>query len=337
MHLGRHDEALLQNREAARLLPSNPTFAALLIEAIFAQKFDEAKAAYDDAISRGLDSSQLHEHHALLAFLQTSKSEMQKEWGWASQDPVRGRYVLSMESKAEAFYGRSRDADRLTRMDAESSMKAGLSSDAAHFENIAALREAENGNAEQAQSLAADALGKSQDRATLIFAAFTFARAGKTEQAQKLVERFPNDFPVQAFLLPCIRAAMKLSEKDPSAALTILQPVEPYDLAFNDVFNYGYPAYLRGLAYLQLKQGRLAAVQFQKVLDHSGIGHGFVTASLSLLQLARAQVLMHDAGAARKSYEDFLTLWKDADPDIPVYRQAKAEYAELRTSLSRTD
>jgi pentatricopeptide repeat protein len=341
MWLGRHDEALVQFREAARLLPSNLTFNALLRAAIYAQKFDEAKEAYDEAISRGLDSSQLHELHALLAFLQNDKSGMQKEWAWASQDPVRGRYALIMEAKAEGFYGRSREAARLARIDSESSMKAGLSSDAAHFENFAALREAENGNAEQAQLLAADALGKTQDHATLIFAALTFARAGKTEQAQRLVEsisqRFPNNFSVQAFLLPCVRAAMKLSEKDPSVALTILQPVEPYDLAYNHVFYYAYPAYLRGLAYLQLKQRRLAEDQFRKVLDHSGIGGGFVTGSLSVLQLARAQVLMHDPDAARKSHEDFLTLWKDADPDIPVYRQAKAEYAELRTSLNRTD
>jgi eukaryotic-like serine/threonine-protein kinase len=341
MWLGRHEEALVQVREAARLLPGNPTSTALLLEAIFAQKFDEAKETYDEAISSGLDPPGLHYDHALLAFLQNDKSGMQKEWAWASQDRVRGRSVLNMESKAEAFYGHSRDADRLTRIDAESSMKAGLSSDAAQFENTTALREAENGNAEQAQLLAADALGKSQDRANMIFAAFTFARVGKTEHAQKLVEfisqRFPNDFEVQAFLLPCVRAAMKLSEKDPSSALTILQPVEPYDLAFNHVFYFAYPAYLRGLAYLQLKQGRLAADQFRKVLNHSGIGNGFVTGSLSVLQLARAQVLMNDPGAARKSYEDFLTLWKDADPDIPVYRQAKAEYAELRTSLNRTD
>ena len=296
---------------------------------------------YNDEISRGLDSSLLHEDHALLAFLQDDKSGMQQEWAWAAEDQVRGRWVLYMESKAEAYYGRSRNADRLARIDAESSMKAGLSSDAAHFETIAALRKVENGNAEQAQLLAADALGKSEDRATVIFASLTFARSGKTKQAQKLVDsisqRFPSDFSIQTFLLPCVRAAMKLNEKDPSAALTILQPVEPYDLAFNDVFQYAYPAYLRGLAYLQLKQGRLAADQFQKVLDHSGIGNGFVTGSLSVLQLARAQVLMRDPSAARKSYEDFLTLWKNADPDIPVYRQAKAEYSEMRTSLNPTD
>lgn len=154
---------------------------------------------------------------------------------------------------------------------------------------------------------------------------------------ESILQRYPNDFSFHAFLLPCVRAAMKLSEKDPSAALTILQPVEPYDFAFNDVFQYAYPAYLRGLAYLQLKQGRLAAEQFRKVLDHSGIGNAFVTGSLSVLQLARAQVLMHDPDAARNSYENFLTLWKDADTDIPIYRQAKAEDAELRNNLKRTN
>jgi hypothetical protein len=168
----------------------------------------------------------------------------------------------------------------------------------------------------------------------LIFDALTFARAEKTEQAQKLVEatnqRFPGDFEVRALLLPCVKTAMKLSEKDPSAALTILQPVKLYDLAINDVFDNAYPAYLRGLVYLQLKQGSLAVDEFRKVLDHSGIQEGFVTDSISILQLAHARVLMHDPGAARQSYEDFLTLWKDADPDLPTYREAKAEYANLR-------
>ncbi len=332
--MGRHDEALVQTREAVRLLASNPTFTALVMSALYTQKFDEAKETYDDAISRGLESPELHIDHALLSFLQDDKSGMQREWTWASQDPVRRRELLYIESKTEGFYGHSRDADRLTRMNAESAMKAGLSLDAALYESAAALREAENGNAEQAQLLTTNALRKSQDRAALIFAALTLARAGKAEQAQILVEaisqRFPSDFEVRAFLLPCVKAAIKLSEKDPSAALTILQPVEPYDLAINDVLDYVYPAYLRGLAYLQLKQGALAADEFRKVINHSGVGEAFVTGSLSVLQLARAQVLMKDTGKARETYEEFLTLWKDADPDLPIYRAAKGEYASLR-------
>jgi hypothetical protein len=108
-----------------------------------------------------------------------------------------------------------------------------------------------------------------------------------------------------------------------------------YDLAYPASFNGLYPAYIRGLAYLQMGEGRLAAAEFQKLLDHPGIVGRDVTGALSHLQLARAQKMIGDQAAARKSYEDFLTLWKDADSDIPIYQQAKAEYAKLRASLNR--
>jgi len=207
-------------------------------------------------------------------------------------------------------------------------------SDAAAFESFDALRDAETGNLRQSQASVTDALRKSQDRNALMLAALTFARAGNTKQSQELVEKlnqlFPNDFTIQTFSLPTTRAAIKLEENDPAAAIEILQPVTPYDLAFSDSFFYVYPAYLRGLAYLRLKQGDLAAPEFRKVLDHSGLVRGFVTGALSILQLARAQALMHDEVAAQKSYEDFLALWKNADSDLPIYKEAKAEYAALR-------
>jgi hypothetical protein len=168
-----------------------------------------------------------------------------------------------------------------------------------------------------------------------MLAALTFARAGNSEQSQEMVEKlnqlYPNDFTVQAFGLPTIRAAIKLDENDPVAAIEILRPVTPYDLAVNDSFDYVYPAYLRGLAYLRLKEGSLATAEFRKVLDHSGVVRGFVIGALSILQLARAQALMHDEVATRESHRDFLALWKNADPDLPIYKEAKAEYAALRT------
>jgi eukaryotic-like serine/threonine-protein kinase len=335
-NLGRHDEQLVQAREAARLLPSEPSLIDLLSAAIFAQRIDEAKETYDEAISRGMDSPSLHVGHAQLALLQNDKSGMQKEWAWASQNPVRGRIVLYHESKTEGFFGRTRNAHRLAQMDVDSSTKAGFLSDAAYFESGDALRDAETGNLQESQALVTDALRKSQDRIVLTLTALTFARAGKTKESQELVEKlnqlFPNDFTIQAFSLPATRAAIKLEENDPAAAIEILRPVAPYDLAINDSFDYAYPAYLRGLAYLQLKKGDLAAAEFRKVLDHSGVVQGFVTGALSILQLARAQVVMHDKEAARKSYEDFLALWKDADPDLPIYKQARAEYAVLRKS-----
>jgi len=333
-YMGRHDEDLVQSREAARLLPSAPTLMHVLLAAIDADRIEEARETYDETISRGLDSPFLHILHAKLTVLQNDKSGMQKEWAWASQDPVRGRFVLYQESRAEGFYGRSRNAHRLVQMDVDSSMKAGFLSDAAGFEISAALGETETGNLRETQALVTDALRKSQDRNVLMLAALTFARAGNTEQSQKLVEKlnqlFPNDFTIQAFSLPATRAAIKLAEHDPTACIELLRPVTPYDLAMSDSFDNVYPAYLRGLAYLQLKQGDLAAAEFRKVLDHSGVVQGFVTGAVSILQLGRAQVLMHDEEAARKSYADFLALWKNADPDLPIYKDAKVEYAVLR-------
>lgn len=332
-YMGRHDEGLVQSREAARLLPSAPTLMHLLLSAKNAQRIEEARETYDDAILREVDSPRLHLYHALLAFLQNDTSGMQKEWAWASQDPIRGRFVLYQESRAEGFYGRSRNAHRLVQMDVDSSMKAGFLSDAAAFEISDALRDTETGNLRESRALLTDALRKSQDRIVLMLAALTFARAGNTEQSQKLMEKlnqlFPNDFTIQAFSLPATRAAIKLAQNDPAAAIETLRPVTPYDLAISDSFDNVYPAYLRGLAYLQLKKGDLAAAEFRKVLDHSGIVQGFVTGALSILQLGRAQVLTHDEEAARRSYEDFLALWKNADPDLPIYKEAKAEYAAL--------
>ena len=335
-YMGRHDEALVQSREAARLLPSAPTLMQLLLSAKYAQRIEEARETYDEAILREVDSPRLHLYHALLAFLQNDTSGMQKEWAWASQDPIRGRFVLYQESRTEGFYGRSRKAHRLAQMDVDSSMKAGFLPDAAAFEISDALRDTETGNLRESRAWVTDALRKSQDRNVLMLAALTFARAGNTEQSQKLVDKLnqlcPNDFTMQAFSLPATRAAIKLAQNDPAAAIEILRLLTPYDLAISGSFDNVYPAYLRGLGYLQLKKGNLAAAEFRKVLDHPGVVQGFVTGALSILQLARAQVLMHDEEAARKSYEDFLALWKSADPDLPIYKEAKAEYSALRKS-----
>ena len=333
-HLGRHDERLVQSREAVRLLPSDPAQVHLLTSAIYAQRINEARQAYDEAISRGFDSPDLHQFHAYLAFLQNDKSGMEKEWTWASQDPVRGRFVLHTQATFEGFYGRFHNAHRLEQKVVASSMKAGFLADAAGFESLESLREAEIGDLRQSQALVTDALRSSQDRIVLMLAAFAFARAGDIKQSQKLVEKlnqlFPDDFTFHTFILPTTRAAIKLDQNDPAAAIEILRPVAPYDLSLTNTYDFVYPAYLRGLAYLQLKQGSLAAAEFQKVLDHSGLGAGFVTSALSILQLARAQVLMRDENAARKSYEEFLALWKDADPGLPIYKEAKAEFAVLR-------
>jgi tetratricopeptide (TPR) repeat protein len=120
-----------------------------------------------------------------------------------------------------------------------------------------------------------------------------------------------------------------LRQGDPAAAIELLRPATKYEMAQELPFDNLYPAYIRGLAYLQMKEGSLAAPEFQKLIDHPGIVGDFVTGAIAHLQLGRAQAMTVDYAAARKSYEEFLTLWRDADPDLPVYKDAKAEYAAL--------
>ena len=159
---GRVNERLVQAREAARLLPRGPTLMHLLIASIYAQRLDDARDAYDHAVGRGIDSDQLHLNHALLAFLQNDKSGMQKEWAWASQDPVRGRSVLYLKSNIDGFYGHSRDAHRLMQMDVNSSIKGGFMSDAMVFQSYDGLREAEIGDLRKGEALAATRYGRAK-------------------------------------------------------------------------------------------------------------------------------------------------------------------------------
>ena len=168
-------------------------------------------------------------------------------------------------------------------------------------------------------------------------AALTLARAGDPAQAEKLVNKLNQEFPLdtmmQNFLLPTIRASIELDKNHPQRAIEILQAATPYELgsASFGALSLGnlYPAYVRGEAYLKAGQGQQAAAEFQKLIDHRGIVANFVTGALAHLQLGRAQAMSGDKEAARKSYQDFFTLWKDADPDIPILVQAKAEYAKL--------
>jgi tetratricopeptide (TPR) repeat protein len=174
--------------------------------------------------------------------------------------------------------------------------------------------------------------GPSLNPARPVFA-LTFARAGRIARAQELADSIKNNHPVdtdvQNYIVPTIQAAIKIDAKDSAAAIQVLERAKPFDFAYPESFQNLYPAYMRGLAYLQMGEWSLARIEFQKLLDHPGLVEENVIGALSRLQLARAIRLSGDAAAARKAYEDFLTLWKNADADIPVYQQAKAEYARL--------
>jgi predicted Zn-dependent protease len=203
---------------------------------------------------------------------------------------------------------------------------------AAGWKVNAALREAEAGNNGQAQELAAGALEMNRGRDVEVQSALALARAGQPAQAGKIVTKLDTEYPrdtiVQNYWLPTIRAAIELQNKNPNKAIELLDESTAYELG-EGLEGHMYPTYLRGEAYLKLGRGHEAAEQFQKILDHRGVVVNFVTGALVQLQLARAAAISGDTASARKHYEDFLTLWKDADADLPVLVAAQAEHKRL--------
>ena len=234
---------------------------------------------------------------------------------------------------SEAQQGHFDSADRLRLQ------VSGLSSDPENLSTdlvFSALQNAEAGRAIQARKTQDLALRSKLERNGKMVLALSLARSGRTGEANRLADEVSQEAPldtiVQNYLVPTVRAALKLQQHDPAAAIDLLRGAFPYELANTKSFDYVYPAYIRGLAYLESGDGRSAAGEFQKVIDNPGLSVWFVTGPLARLQLGRAQKMMGDEAAARRSYEIFLNLWKDADPDLPICQQAKAEYAQLKKS-----
>jgi eukaryotic-like serine/threonine-protein kinase len=251
--------------------------------------------------------------------------------------PVPNRVMVYREL-FEARQGHFHSAERLQLQASK------LSSDPEDLSSLAlvlsALQNAEAGRAIQARKSEDQALQSKLDRNRRMILALSLARSGRTEEANRLADEVSQEAPldtiVQRYLVPTVRAAVKLHQHDPAAAIDLLRGTVQYDLAYSQSFDYLYPAYIRGLAYLESGDGRSAAGEFQKLIDNPGLCGEFITGPLARLQLGRAERLMGDKAAARESYEEFLTIWKDADPDLPVYRQAKAEYAQLKTIGNQT-
>ena len=208
--------------------------------------------------------------------------------------------------------------------------QAGQLETAALYETGAALREALFGNASAARQTATDAHGLSKSRDVEFAVAFVQALGGDSSQSRTLTDdlskRFSEDTVVQFTYHPTLSALLALSRKEQSKAVELLQAAVPYELGTGAL----YPAYVRGEAYLAVHKGQEAVIEFQKILDHRGIVVSEPIGALAHLQLGRAYALEGDSANARIAYKDFLTLWKDADPDIPILKQAKAEYAKLQ-------
>ncbi|HTB11671.1 MAG TPA: protein kinase [Bryobacteraceae bacterium] len=331
--VGQLDRSLAEARESSRLYPSPLSYANVINLELLTDRLDEAEAKFAEADAQKFDSVFLRKQRARLAFLRHDNSKMQEQWAWAEGKPGADFRMLWLRGLMEAYYGHYRNARSLLARARELAIKENARSLIVLLRADDALTEAEAGNLTEALQLAEEGLKGSPVGPTRPVFALTFARAGQTARAQELADSINSDHPlhteIQNYLLPTIQAAIKIHAEDPAAAIQILERTKQYDFAYPQSFQNLYPAYMRGLAYLQLGEASLARIEFQKLLDHPGLVEENVIGALSHLQLARAIRLSGDTAAARKAYEDFLTLWKNADADIPVYQEAKAEYARL--------
>jgi serine/threonine protein kinase/Flp pilus assembly protein TadD len=339
---GQYEAAIKEARESVRLVPSGVGYVNLVAADVAFNRLSQAKADFDEAIQLGQTDGYLYEKRYTLAFLQNDAAGMQEQLAWAKANPAFEYRLLTDQADTEAYYGRLAKSQAVAAQAVESARKAGDSQAAVGLMLWDALRGAEAGDAARARQRAAEALASSSDRDIQAMAALVLARTGDVGKAEALVDDLHRQHPVDTWLndheLPAIRAAIELQRNNPAVALEVLRTPPELDLADLDfrAFPPVYPIYLRGEAYLKNGQGQRAAAEFQKILDHPGIVTNFITGGLARLGLARAYALQMrtanqaEANAAHQrslaAYKEFLTLWKDADPNLPIYQQAKTEY-----------
>ncbi len=334
--LGNWEKALEDAREAMRLEPNDETNYGNLggAYAVF-NRLDEAETVYRQAEERKLEGVRLLASRYQLAFLKGEVAKMAQLASVAMGKPGAEDALLCAEADTEGWYGKLKNAHELTRRAMDSATRNDAKETAAAYQAAAALREVEAGNREQARAEANAALNLASNRDVMVLAALALARAGNAagaeKQAAELDKAFPVDTQVQKYWLPTIRAAVALEHKDPNRAIDLLQETGTIELAQPTAALTVFlcPVYLRGEAYLMLHDGNRAAAEFQKFIDHRGLVVNFPWGALARLGLARAYALQGEAAKAKAAYQEFLTIWKDADPDLPVLLQAKAEYTKL--------
>jgi eukaryotic-like serine/threonine-protein kinase len=334
--LGQYDKALQEEEEAQHLESSAIGYANLASYYIGTGQMEKAQATVLEAEKNDFAGDLLHWFIYQMAFLKRDRGEMEREVAWASGKPGVEDALLSFQSDTEAYDGRLTQARDYSRRAVDAAVRSDAKESAAVWEINEALREAEFGNTTVARQDVAAALKLSPGRNVKLLAALTLARSEEGAQAKALADELEKNHPSETVLkvywLPTVRAALALSANNSREALESLEAAAPYELGEPQQFQLGtmYPVYVRGLAYLSAHNGAAAASQFQRILDHPGIVVNFPTGVLAHLQLGRAYAMAGDGGKAKVAYQDFFNLWKDADPDIPILKQAKAEYANLQ-------
>jgi tetratricopeptide (TPR) repeat protein len=331
---GQYEKAISEHQVANHLAPSVATYSNLVSVYTNLNQLEQAKATFDEAMARKLDGGTLRVNSYLLAFLRGDTATMEQQVAWGSGKPGDEDQLLSVQSDTEAYYGWMSKARDSSRRAVDSAKRADSKEAAAFWQANAALREAEVGNAAAAKQGAAAALALSDGREVKLTVAFALARAGDVGRAgamaTDLAKTYPTNTMLKLYWLPTINAAIELDKNNSSQALHSLEAAAPYDLGGAGTYiNYAYPAYVRGAAFLQEHNGAAAAAEFQKMLDHRGIVQNFVTGALAHLQIGRGYAMTGDTAKAKAAYQEFFTIWKGADPDVPILKEAKAEFAKL--------
>ena len=332
--MGEFEKAAEESRVAIEIAPTRVTGHANLISAYLAlDRVDEAKAIYDQAMQHKFDNEYLREMRYVIAFLQNDEAEMRRQIESAAGNLSAEAPLLAQQADTHAYYGQLKQAREATQRAVAAARRDGASESAALWLANGAYREALFGNPAGARQLAHEALALSPGRDVRIAAALTLAELGEAAQAQKIADQLNAELPldtiIQSYWLPSIRATLTLHRGDAKRAIALLEAATPYELGIENV-SVMVPVYVRGMAYLKAGHGEDAAAQFKKMLGHRGLGQNAPIEALAQLQLARAQAMSGDKPAARRSYQDFLSLWKQADPDLSLLKLAQAENERLK-------
>ncbi|PYX02968.1 MAG: hypothetical protein DMG86_05205 [Acidobacteria bacterium] len=328
--MGKFDQGLEEAQETMRLDPNSAFSYGVLGGAYLGlNRLAEARAVRQKEIARNLGSTNSHRDLYMLDFLEGDTAGMQREAEWAKGKPDEF-FMLETVAEAAAFSGQLRKSREAYHQAIESAQRGKFEEGAAGIAARQGMTEAMFSNSLKAREAAQAAVAVNRSRFTLIFAGMAQSMAGDVRQAtgtaDELSKRFPTDAFVNSVWVPSIRGEIEINRGNPGKAIELLQAASPYEFGF---FPRMLPTYVRGQAYLRARQGKEAAAEFQKVLDHRGSCQTSPQCALAHLQLARARALSGDATGARSAYQDFFAIWKDADPDISILKEAKAEYAKL--------
>jgi len=330
--IGQYQRALERSQEALKLSPERKAnYDRLCSSYLMLNRLPDAKAVGTEAESKNLDSPALHFWMYQLAFVERDSMAMAGQVAWGESNQEVASLLVSGEAATASYGGQLKKGRELTRHTAELANRVDQKGRAGAYTVWFSLGDALVGASREAEQLATIATTISSDRDVQCKAALSYAVLKDSNRSAKLVAemdtRFPEDTLLQFVCLPEVRAQLALNQNDYTRAVETLKLTVPYEMGGDARL---FPTYLRGQAYLGAHHGLEAIDEFRKILDHREIVQNGIIGALAHLQLGRAYSMQGDTAKAKAAYQDFLTLWKDADPDIPIFIAAKAEYAKLK-------